>query len=115
MPRKSPSPDHFPGKQNKNRNLTPGQAHAKLVDRRQFRGTDFPHRTGNLSDAQGNELHLSKDGKNFARQLPTAKEQQWRMEYFHQEGRWEHIDFCGTLEECLAFLAENTHYLFWEE
>jgi len=63
---------------------------------------------------QGNELHLSKDGDSFARLLPTEKEQQWRMEYFHQEERWEHIDFTGTLEECLAFLAENTHYLFWE-
>jgi hypothetical protein len=64
--------------------------------------------------AQGKELHLSKNGDSFARLLPAAKEKQWRMEYFHQRERWKHIEFSGTLEECLAFLAENTHYLFWE-
>lgn len=63
---------------------------------------------------QGNELHLSRKGESFARLLPAEKSHLWRMEYFHQEERWEHIDFTGTLEECLAFLAENTHYLFWQ-
>ncbi len=73
-----------------------------------------PHLAKFEISAQGNELHLSKDGESFARLLPAEKADLWRMEYFHQEERWEHIDFTGTLEECLAFLAENTHYLFWE-
>ena len=73
-----------------------------------------PHLATFEISARGNELHLSKGGESFARLLPTQKENHWRMEYFHQEDRWEHIDFRGTLEECLAFLAENTHYLFWE-
>ncbi len=73
-----------------------------------------PHLATFEVSAQGNELHLSKGGESFARLLPAKKENHWRMEYFHQADRWEHIDFSGTLEECLAFLAENTHYLFWE-
>ncbi|APG28054.1 hypothetical protein A7E78_09525 [Syntrophotalea acetylenivorans] len=73
-----------------------------------------PHLATFEISVQGNELHLSKGGESFARLLPAQKEHHWRMEYFHQADRWEHIDFSGTLEECLAFLAENTHYLFWE-
>ena len=73
-----------------------------------------PHLTEFDISAIGNELHLSKGGTSFARLLPTEKADHWRMEYFQQRERWEEIDFTGTLEECLAFLAENTHYLFWE-
>lgn len=84
-----------------------------LKDAVRFAQSD-PHLAKFEVSAQGNELHLSKGGESFARLLPEEKKHHWRMEYFHQEERWEHIDFSGTLEECLAFLAENTHYLFWE-
>jgi hypothetical protein len=36
------------------------------------------------------------------------------MEYFRNREGWECIDFTGTLKECLEFLSENEHYLFWE-
>jgi hypothetical protein len=64
--------------------------------------------------SEGNELHLMRKGESFARLVPASKAGQWRMEYFLNRERWEIIDFSGTLEECLAFLAENPHYLFWE-
>ncbi|MEZ4599714.1 MAG: hypothetical protein R2940_07990 [Syntrophotaleaceae bacterium] len=62
----------------------------------------------------GNELRLAKGGESFARLFQTEKEGYWRMEYFHNREKWEHIDFVGTLEECLEFLSGNPHYLFWE-
>lgn len=63
---------------------------------------------------EGKELRLVKDGEGFARLVQTNKPGEWRMEYFCNRERWEHIDFSGTLEECLSFLSENPHYLFWE-
>jgi hypothetical protein len=63
---------------------------------------------------EGEELHLSKKGEVFARLIATGKPDEWRMEYFFNRERWEIIDFVGTLEECLAFLVDNPHYLFWE-
>lgn len=60
----------------------------------------------------GDELHLVKEGDSFVRLLPVA-EDGWRMEYFHNLERWEIIDFTGSLEECLDFLATSPHYLFW--
>lgn len=64
--------------------------------------------------AEGNELHLARGDRSFARLLPTEKEGVWRMEYFQNLERWESVDFRGTLEECLDFLADKSHYLFWE-
>ncbi len=63
--------------------------------------------------AEGHELHLSKGAESFARLIPAEKAGYWRMEYFHNLERWEAIDFMGTLDECLDFLAHNIHYLFW--
>jgi hypothetical protein len=60
------------------------------------------------------ELHLSRGDKAFARLIPAEKEGIWRMEYFRNLERWETLDFKGSLEECLDFLAEKSHYLFWE-
>jgi hypothetical protein len=64
--------------------------------------------------SEGNELHLFREGEIFTRLIPEGNAGQWRMEYFFNRERWEIIDFSGTLEECLAFLADNPHYLFWE-
>lgn len=63
---------------------------------------------------EGNELHLCKEGDCFARLISTDQPKLWRMAYFHNLERWEYINFTGNLEECLAFLADNPHYLFWE-
>lgn len=63
---------------------------------------------------EGNELHLCKEGECFARMITGDSSNQWRMAYFHNLERWEYIDFTGTLEECLAFLSDNPHYLFWK-
>lgn len=60
------------------------------------------------------ELHLFRGDDHFARLIPTEKEGIWRMEYFHNLERWECYDFRGSLKECLAFLTEKHHYLFWE-
>lgn len=62
---------------------------------------------------EGNELRLTKKGESFTRLIPKEKNGQWRMEYFLNRERWEHIEFSGTLKECLTFLSENPHYLFW--
>lgn len=62
----------------------------------------------------GNELHLGKEGECFARLITADTPGMWRLAYFHNLERWEYLDFTGTLEECLAFLADNPHYLFWE-
>ncbi len=50
----------------------------------------------------------------FARLIPVAASGQWRIEYFHNEKRWERIDFTGPLAACLELLAESPHYLFWD-
>lgn len=60
------------------------------------------------------EFHLFRGDDRFARLLPSGQEGVWRMEYFRNRERWECIDFRGTLKECLGFLSENDHYLFWE-
>lgn len=86
---------------------------ANLKQAREVAGRD-PQLSAFEITIAGPELHLSKGGECFARLIPTDRPEQWRMEYFaHREG-WEHIHFAGTLEECLDFLAENPHYLFWE-
>jgi hypothetical protein len=63
---------------------------------------------------EGEELHLGKDGECFARLIRTETPGMWRMAYFHNLERWEYLDFTGTLEDCLAFLSDNPHYLFWQ-
>lgn len=63
---------------------------------------------------EGGELQLFKGDERFARLIPTSREGLWRMEYCENRERWECIDFRGGLEECLAFLQENTHYHFWQ-
>lgn len=73
-----------------------------------------PHLSQFRIHIEGNELHLSKEGDCFARLIATEQPDLWRMAYFHNLERWEYIDFTGTLEECLAFLSANPHYLFWE-
>lgn len=63
---------------------------------------------------EGDEFHLFRGDDHFARLRPTEKEGIWCMEYFRNRERWECLDFRGSLKECLAFLSENDHYLFWE-
>ena len=60
------------------------------------------------------ELHLSKGSDCFVRLIPIQKGGEWSMKHFHNRERWECIDFVGSLEECLDFLSDNSHYLFWE-
>jgi hypothetical protein len=60
------------------------------------------------------ELHLFRGDDLFVRLLPGDREGAWRMEYFRNRESWECLDFTGTLKECLEFLSENEHYLFWE-
>lgn len=60
------------------------------------------------------ELHLSKGSDCFVRLIPAEKEGEWRIEHFHNQERWECLDFVGSLEECLDLLSDNPHYLFWE-
>ena len=60
------------------------------------------------------ELHLSKGSDCFVRLIPAEKEGEWHIEHFHNREHWECIDFVGSLEECLDFLSDNPHYLFWE-
>ena len=60
------------------------------------------------------ELHLSKGSDCFVRLTPDQKGGAWSMVHFHNREHWESIDFAGSLEECLDFLSDNTHYLFWE-
>ncbi|MBW2452696.1 MAG: hypothetical protein JRE16_03960 [Deltaproteobacteria bacterium] len=62
----------------------------------------------------GPELHLAKHDVCFARLIPAEDSNQWRIEYFHNEKRWESLDFTGSLEECLDLLANSPHYRFWE-
>lgn len=62
----------------------------------------------------GRELHLAKGDVSFARLIPETATALWRIEYFHNEKRWERIDFTGTLKQCLELLAASPHYLFWE-
>lgn len=60
------------------------------------------------------ELHLTKEGESFVRLIPGGSAGQWRMEYFRNLEEWKIIDFRGTLEECLDYLAEPSHERFWE-
>jgi len=73
-----------------------------------------PHLSGFEVKKEGGELHLAKNGESFARLIPSEKPERWRMQYCHNLERWECIDFEGSLEECLDFLSEHPHYLFWE-
>ena len=59
------------------------------------------------------ELHLTKRDVCFARLIPVEDSSKWRIEYFHNEKRWESVDFTGSLEDCLDLLANSSHYLFW--
>jgi hypothetical protein len=63
---------------------------------------------------EAGELHLFRGDDSFARHIPDDRTGVWRMEVFRNLERWECLDFQGTLEECLAFLSENPHYLYWE-
>jgi hypothetical protein len=63
---------------------------------------------------QGDELHLEKGGDSFARLIPTAQVGKWQLEYFREEEGWEISRFVGTVEECLEFMADHRHYVFWE-
>lgn len=63
---------------------------------------------------ENNELHLSNEGDTFARLIPEENSEKWRMEYFRNLEEWVCIDFVGALEECLEFLADSSHYQFWE-
>jgi hypothetical protein len=63
---------------------------------------------------EGGELHLLRGDDCFARLIPGEREAVWRLEVCRNLERWECLDFQGTLEECLVFLSENPHYLFWE-
>ena len=62
---------------------------------------------------EDDELHLKRGDDHFARLIPTDKEGIWRLEAFRNIERWECLNFQGTLDECLDFLAENEHYRFW--
>ena len=73
-----------------------------------------PKLAGLAVHEQEGELHLLRGDDRFARLLPGEREGLWRMEYFRNREGWECIDFAGTLKECLEFLSENEHYLFWE-
>ena len=61
----------------------------------------------------GDELHLVKGDESFARLIPVDQSGRWRIEYFHNQKRWERIDFTGSLVACLELLSESPHYLFW--
>lgn len=84
------------------------------LDKARHRLQVDPHLADLQIREEGGELHLFRGDKGFARLLPTEKKGVWRMEYFQNLERWESFDFRGTLEECLDFLAEKSHYLFWE-
>jgi hypothetical protein len=62
----------------------------------------------------GDELHLVKGDKSFARLIPISQSSEWRIEYFHNQKRWKRIDFTGTLAACLELLAGSPHYLYWD-
>lgn len=63
---------------------------------------------------EGGELHLLRGDDCFARLIPGMRKGVWRLEVFRNQEQWECLDFQGTLAECMAFLTENPHYLFWE-
>lgn len=63
---------------------------------------------------EGEAFHLFRGDDCFARLRPEEGEGGWCMEVFRNRERWECLDFRGSLRECLTFLAENDHYLFWE-
>lgn len=62
---------------------------------------------------QGAELHLEKGGETFARLRPATEPDGWQIEVFRETEDWEILDYQGTLEECLEFLTDHPHYLFW--
>lgn len=62
---------------------------------------------------EGEELHLQKAGESFARLLPAAAGE-WRLEVFRATEGWEIVNVAGTLEECLTYLAERSHFKYWE-
>ena len=73
-----------------------------------------PRLAGFVVRRQEGELHLEKGGESFARLIPTGEKELWRIEIFRDTEEWEIVDFTGTIEECLRFLAEHPLYLFWE-
>lgn len=62
----------------------------------------------------GGELHLVKGDESFARLIPVDNDGQWQIEYFHNQKRWQLIEFTGSLAACLELLAESPHYLYWD-
>lgn len=72
-----------------------------------------PELTGYSIREEGSELHLSKGSDCFVRLIPTERPGIWRMEHFHNQERWEHVDCTCSLEECIDFLSDNPQYLFW--
>jgi len=73
-----------------------------------------PELAGYAVHKEGKELHLSKGSDCFVRLIPTEHAGIWRMEHFHNQERWEHVDCTCSLEECLEFLSANPQYIFWE-
>jgi hypothetical protein len=63
---------------------------------------------------QDDELHLSRGDDSFVRLIPAEAVGQWRIEYFHNQKRWERIDFTGALEACLDLLGRSPQALYWK-
>jgi hypothetical protein len=81
---------------------------AEEIVRAHPRLTDFVVRR------EGEELHLDKAGEAFVRLIPAGTGGWWRIEIFRNAEEWEIINFTGPIEECLEFLTEHPHFLFWE-
>lgn len=73
-----------------------------------------PRLQGIHAEQQNDEIHLSRADDLFARLIPLSDQRHWRMESFRNQERWEIIEFQGTLEECLDYLGEHPHYLFFQ-
>lgn len=63
---------------------------------------------------QGGELHLARGDESFVRLVPAGTGATWRIELFHNEERWERVDFTGSLSACLDLLAQSPQYLYWD-
>ncbi len=85
----------------------------QLAMARQLLARD-PKLVGLVVREEGGELHLLRSDECFARLIPGEREGVWRIEVFRNMERWECLDFLGSLEDCLVFLAESPHYRFWE-
>lgn len=72
-----------------------------------------PNLAGFQVSLDGDELHLAKGDDSFARLIPVDTSGHWRIEAFHNEKRWERIDFTGPLKECLELISASPHYFYW--